>query len=52
MNAFTLVEMQYKRENVPMKKQYIMELFRLCGKTMSNSLFEKWRKKNDGMFEY
>lgn len=35
-----------------MKKQYIMELFRLCGKTMSNQLFEKWRKKNEGMFEY
>ena len=29
-----------------------MELFRLCGKTMSNQLYEKWKKKNEGHFEY
>lgn len=36
MHAFTLMEKDYKRENVPLKKKFIHELFRLAGRTMSD----------------
>jgi len=50
MHAFTLMEKQYKRENVLLK--HLKEGLRLCGRIISDQLIERWKKKNDGLFEY
>ena len=46
INAFTLMEKDKQRTNLPLKESVILEAFHLINRTVSDELIRQWIKKN------
>lgn len=51
MNAFTLIEKEFKETNIPLKEAVVLKTLRLINKTISEDLVKHWIKKNRHMLE-
>jgi hypothetical protein len=51
INAFTLMEKEKQRTNLPLKESVILEAFHLINRTVSDELIRQWIKKNRPFLE-